>query len=349
MTTRIHPVQRTSIPMPTIDKSVSNYLTALKLEGKSSEYTAWLERRLGDFVKFIHSEERSDSDNVNLLTIEDGRNFVKYLMDRKTRYSQHKLRAEIDGSLAPSTIHGYVRALRSYSSWLFNEGYTDTNIFQGIKPPKLPDILIAPLTEDEIRRLLLAIQRETQEGTRNYAIILMFLDTGVRLSELTNLKLADIDFGLGIFKVFGKGGKERLVPLGQTAKRALIRYVEQARPLPVNPAEERIFLTVSGLPISKDSIEKIIQRLAKRANISRLHPHLFRHTFSVRYLINGGDVFSLQKILGHATLDMTRRYVTLASADVKDKHALFSPIDHLGLGDYRRGRPKRQAIQSTRA
>ena len=329
--------------MPTVEQAVSNYVTAMTLEGKSSSYADWLRRRLVDFAKFFQANQGQA--RIDSLTIEDGRAFVKYLMERKQRYTDHKLRKEVEGGLAPTTIHGYVRALRSFSSWLYDEGHTDENIFVGIKPPKLPQTLINPLSEDEIRKLLLAVQRDTLEGTRNYAILLMFLDAGVRLSELINLKMGDIDFGVGQFKVFGKGAKERLVPLGQTAKKALIRYVEQARLDPVNPTEERVFLTVSGLPISKDSVEKIIQRLAKRTGITRLHPHLFRHSFAVRYLINGGDVFTLQKILGHASLDMTRKYVTLASADVKEKHILFSPIDHLGLADYRRGRPRRQTAQ----
>ena len=329
--------------MPTIDQAVANYLTALTLEGKSAEYTLWLQSRLKVFAKFF--VENQGHARIDSLTIEDGRAFVKSLMERKVRYTNHKLRNEIEGGLAPLTIHGYVRALRSFSTWLCEEGHTDENIFDGIKPPKVPQTLIDPLTEDEIRKLLLAVQRDTAEGQRNYAMILMFLDAGVRLSELINLKMEDVNFGVGQFKVFGKGAKERLVPLGQTAKRALIRYLEQARPEPVNPAESRVFLTVSGLPISKDSVAKIIQRLARRTGITRLHAHLFRHTFAVRYLINGGDVFTLQKILGHASLDMTRKYVTLANTDVKEKHILYSPVDHLGLAEYRRGRPRRKTAQ----
>jgi integrase/recombinase XerC/integrase/recombinase XerD len=338
------PVQRRNITMPTLQQAVSNYLTALSLEGKSSEYTDWLYSRLKVFTKFCLDNQGQAK--INSLTIETGRAFIKHLMERKVRYTDHKLRHEVEGGLAPTTVHGYVRALRSFSTWVYEEGHTDENGFDGIRPPKVPQTLINPLTEDEIRKLLLAVQRDTVEGQRNYAIILMFLDTGVRLSELINLKLEDVNFGVGQFKVFGKGAKERLVPLGQTAKRALIRYLEQARPEPVNPAEERVFLTAAGLPISKDSVEKIIQRLAKRTGITRLHPHLFRHTFAIRYLVNGGDVFTLQKILGHASLDMTRKYVTLANADVKEKHILYSPVDHLGLAEYRRGRPRRKMAQS---
>ena len=116
---------------------------------------------------------------------------------------------------------------------------------------------------------------------------------------------------VGQFKVFGKGAKERIVPMGLVARRAVIRYKENSRPQPLNPMEDRLFLTVAGDPVCRDSVNKIIQRLAKRAGIPRLHAHLLRCTFALRYLINGGDVFTLQKILGHNTLEMPRKYVMI--------------------------------------
>lgn len=118
----------------------------------------------------------------------------------------------------------------------------------------------------EIHRLLIVIPQDTPEGARNHAIMLTFLDTGVRLSELVNLKIPDIDFVGGQFKVFGMGAKERIVPMGLATRRAIIRYKDHFRP-PVNPTEERLFLSVSGEPISKDSVEKVVQRLARRAQI----------------------------------------------------------------------------------
>jgi site-specific recombinase XerD len=332
---------RKEITMPSIEQALDNYLATLTIEGKSPEYTAWLRKRLKDFIAFKQSD--GTSVKVSQITLEDGRAFIKYLMERKTLYPKHKHRDEADGGLAMTTIHGYVRAMRSFFAWLHRDGHTEENIFIAIKPPHLPKVLIQPLTESEIRNVLLAIPRDTLEGIRNYAITLIFLDSGIRLSELIGLKLSDVNFGKGEFKVFGKGSKERLVPLGEAARRALIRYIEQARPDPVKPNDEQVFLTVAGYKISKDSIEKIFQRLAKRTNIPRLHPHLLRHTFAVRYLINGGDVFSLQKILGHESLEMTRHYVELANTDVKKKHQQFSPMDNLGLDMQRRGRPKSRA------
>jgi site-specific recombinase XerD len=277
---------------------------------------------------------------VSELTVDDARAFIKYLMDRTTRYPDHVLRTEMAGGLAPTTIHGYARSQRTFAGWLQREGYTDENVFEGLKPPKLPQTLIQPLTEDEIRRILLLIPQHTTEGMLNYTIILTFLDTGIRLSELIHLKIADIDFTVGQFKVFGKGAKERIVPMGYATRCAIIRYKDSFRPTPVNPNESHLFLSMAGTPISEASVEKIVQRLARKANLPRLHPHLFRHSFAVRYLVNGGDVFTLQKIFGHAALEMTRRYVTLASGDVKEKHRLYSPIDNLGLAERQRGRPK---------
>ncbi len=321
-----------------LPQAIDYFVTAMTLEGKSPYTVLWHRKKLPGFAKFLQDSGRSLK--VGDLTVEDARAFIKYLMERTTRYTDHVMRHEQDGGLAPSTIHGYARSLRTFASWLQREGYTDENIFEGLKPPKLPQILIQPLTEDEIRKLLLLIPQNTAEGVRNYAIVLTFLDTGIRLSELLNLKIGDIDFSLGQFKVFGKGAKERLVPMGYATRRAILRYRDTARPQPVNPNETRLFLSVAGTPISQESVEKLVQRLRRRADIPRLHPHLFRHSFAVRYLINGGDVFTLQKILGHTTLEMTRRYVTLASGDVKEKHRLYSPIDNLGLAERQRGRPK---------
>ena len=166
---------------------------------------------------------------------------------------------------------------------------------------------------------------------------------------MLNLKVNDIDFAEGIFKVMGKGAKEREVPLGTTARRAIIRYIETARPRPLNVNTDTLFLTMDGSPITQQSVAQVLKRIAKRVRLKHLYPHLLRHTFAVRYLVNGGDAFSLQKILGHESLDMTRRYVELANTDIKKKHQQFSPVDNLNLSESRRGRPRRQAAQTTKS
>ena len=159
------------------------------------------------------------------------------------------------------------------------------------------------------------------------AMVIIFLDCGIRLSELANLKFQDAHVEEGYLKVMGKGAKERIVPIGNVAQKILQRYVFHFRPEPMR--EENAFLTLEGQPLSSNAIRLIVARLARKSGIRRLHVHLFRHTFATNYLINGGDVFSLQQILGHTTLEMVKRYVTLASAQVRVQHRRFSPMDRM--------------------
>ncbi|MFQ5944537.1 MAG: tyrosine-type recombinase/integrase [Anaerolineales bacterium] len=336
-------VLRKEAMQTTVAQAIDNYLVVSKLEGKSPETVIWHQKKLMGFLEFLQAE-LGDGVLVRDLSIDHGRAFIKHLMDRKTKYADHPHHREIEGGLAPSTINGFARSLKAFSSWLEEDGYAESNIMKRLKPPKVPRILIRPLTEDELRKILLAIPQDTPEGVRNFAIVLMFCDTGIRLSELVHLRVADFDARAGEFKVYGKGARERNVPIGRNARRAVVRYVEHHRPEPVNPQEVRLFLTVAGDPMSRNSIGKMVQRLARRTGLRRVHPNLFRHTFAVRYLTNGGDVFTLQKILGHKSLEMTRRYVSLASADVKETHRLYSPIDNLGSIGGKHGRPRRRRI-----
>jgi site-specific recombinase XerD len=136
----------------------------------------------------------------------------------------------------------------------------------------------------------------------------------------------------------GKGSKERIVPIGGVAEKALQRYVFHFRPDSLHIDEDNLFLTLEGKPLSGNAVRLVFTRLAKRSEVKRFHAHLCRHTFATNYLINGGDVFSLQQILGHSSLEMVRRYVTLASSQVRVQHRKFSPMDRMNLGRVKLGR-----------
>jgi len=160
---------------------------------------------------------------------------------------------------------------------------------------------------------------------------MLLLDTGLRMGELINLKMDDIRMNEGLFKVIGKGKKERIVPMGSNAQRALQRYLFRYRPKQAHSGIDNVFLSVVGKPLTENSIKLIFSRLAKKSRVSRLHAHLCRHTFATRFLINGGDVFTLQQILGHFTLEMVRHHVNLATNHVAIQHQRFSPLDRLNL------------------
>jgi integrase/recombinase XerD len=266
---------------------------------------------------------------------------LRSLMERNIRYQDHPMHKEKKGKLKTQYIHGLGRAVRSFSTWAYEEGYLDENVMRRLKLPKIPKTLPEPLTEQEIQKVLYASLNGTREPLRNFSIMVLFLDTGIRLDELVNLRLSRVDFAIGEMTVLGKGNKERIVPIGLKAKKALVDYITKERPDSANPQDEDvIFLNADGYPVTHDAVEKLFQRVKKKAEVSKLHPHACRHTFSVRYLVNGGDAFSLQKILGHTSLEMTRKYVNLASGDVKEKHRKFSPMDNIGFRAERRGRPK---------
>lgn len=326
--------------MITIERAFNLYLATLETEGKSPRYIDWLKPRLGYFLKFLKTTNRNDM-KLQDLTVKDGRDYLHYLLQRNTLYENHPMHKEQSGKLKIQYIHGLGRAIRSFSTWAYEEGYTDDNVMRRLKLPQLPNTFPEPLREDEIQRVLTASLDSTIERLRNFAILILFLDTGIRLDELVNLRLSKVDFAIGEMTVFGKGRKERKVPIGAQAKKALIDYITRTRPEPVNPQDEdRLFLNADGFAITHETVEQMFRRVKKAADVPNFHPHACRHTFSVQYLVNGGDAFSPQKILGHTSLEMTRKYVNLASGDVKEKHRRFSPMDNLNFRTTRRGRPK---------
>ncbi|MBA3779921.1 MAG: tyrosine-type recombinase/integrase [Chloroflexi bacterium] len=227
---------------------------------------------------------------------------------------------ELRATLAPESIAGYVRGLKAFGNWCATEELATAAGFRALRRPKVPRRLIAPFSDAELRSLLaLANERER-------ALALVFLDTGLRLSELASLRVGDVRPD-GTLHVMGKGAKERIVPIGSTARRGLVRYLATRRALvptaPLFESRQRRGLTPRG-------VQQAIARLGRRAGVgTRCSPHTFRHTFARGYLVNGGDVFSLQQILGHATLDMVRRYVTLSESDLVARHRAASPADRL--------------------
>ncbi len=165
-------------------------------------------------------------------------------------------------------------------------------------------------------------------------MVLTFLDSGLCCSELTDLLIENADLDVGQLKVVGKGSKERLVPVGIRAVRALRRCRDHFRPLIDSPY---FFFSAEGRKLKVDTVQLMIRRAKERANIPRLHVHLLRHSFAIHYLMAGGDVFSLQKILGHTTLEVTRMYVNMVTSQVKDKHRLYSPMDNMKIEAERGG------------
>ena len=213
------------------------------------------------------------------------------------------------------------------------EDIITSNPFSRVKVPKPPKKVIVTFSGKQLAAMLKSVNTSMTAGFRDWTIILMLLDTGLRASELVGLTMDNVNLEDGMVKVLGKGSKERIVPFGAKVQRALWKYIQRYRPQPANPLFPTLFLTASGNPITTDRLRTIIEKYARRAGIEgvRCSPHTFRHTFAISYLRNGGDVFSLQRILGHSSLEIVRNYVNLAEADIKACHRRFSPADNMEI------------------
>ena len=187
--------------------------------------------------------------------------------------------------------------------------------------------VIATFSPQQINDMLELCTPHTFLGSRNRAIVLILLDTGLRLNELTSIKIGDVKENM--ITVWGKGTKQRRVRMGATTQKALWRYM-----LYHHREIEHLWLTEEGLQMQPRGISIMVRRLGKRAGFDdvRCSPHTFRHTFAINFLRNGGDIFTLQYLLGHSSLEMVRRYLgALNAEDAANAHSRYSPVDNMKL------------------
>jgi site-specific recombinase XerD len=309
---------------------IRGYQLCAATEGKSRSTISIVTSSVTYFIDFVTSQGASgDATEVSHLDI---REFILYLQ-QKPCFSSHRFTRPQDKGLSAHTVNCYLRSLRMFFSWLMSEKVIDRNPFDRVKMPRVPRKVMPTFTDSQIQSLLNSIPVKSAQGYRDYTIIMTLLDTGMRVSELCNLKLADVQLEDGMVKVMGKGNKERVIPIGKQVQRFIWHYLTRSRPEPAGPNCDYLFLTREGRQLTKDRIEAIIARHGVKAGLVgvRCSPHTFRHTAAVKFLRNGGGVFSLQRLLGHSSLDMTRHYCEIADVDVKTDHITASPVDNLSL------------------
>lgn len=242
-------------------------------------------------------------------------------------------------SVTNTTLLHYYAALAAMWTWTVKEEIVEKNIIHSITAPKPEQREIQPFTEAEFKALLSVVARSkaydrpgkrksdhaTLHPERTRAMLLLMLDTGLRVGELTSLKLHQVDHRNQRVQVMGKGALERSVPFSPRTAQALWRYMttrENAE------QDEGLFVTYNNRPIDSTQLAKSLKALGEKAGVKDVHPHRFRHTFAIQYLRNGGDPYTLQKMLGHSTLDMVKRYLSLAQIDLDRAHKRASPVDN---------------------
>jgi integrase/recombinase XerD len=210
--------------------------------------------------------------------------YVLYLLKRN-RFENHPYTHVKGEPLSSATIHGHVRTLRAFFSWLVDEGLTEENIARDLKPPKLVKKAISTLSDAEIVTILHTLNLNNHCEARNLTILMLLVDTELRIGELFGLKMEDVHMSEGFPKVMGKGKKKRIVPIGNNAQKALQRYLFRHRPRPAHSGIENVFLSIHSTPLTENSTKLIFARLGQRLGAQQLHAYLCRHTFATRFLL----------------------------------------------------------------
>lgn len=233
--------------------------------------------------------------------------------------------------LRDSTQHLIARNIRTWLNWLTCEGLLDVSPMRHVPMPRVARRIPAPFTPDDVNALLDACDRATPIGSRNYALVLALLDSGLRVSECAALTVGDVNARNGVLLILGKGAKQRQAILGARARSALLRMLQWRGPC-ANTDPLWQGYDVNGKPtraLSPHGIQQALRRLGKRAGVRPCGPHRFRRTFALWMLRDGIDLHSLRLLMGHSDLVVLQRYLALAGEDLERAHAAHSPADKL--------------------
>ena len=275
---------------------------------------------------------------VSLITRNHIRDFMEYVATEEVRWPEGGQPAYRRATTA--TVHHYGKVVKTFFNWALDEEYLEANPAARLKlgSPHYRDV--EPYSDEEVHAFLAVCEQDARLGfrylgLRNRAILCIFVATGLRLEELSNIRLSRLDPRLQQVAVTGKGAKDRVVPINGEARKSLRAYLQ------VRPAGgDQLWKTGDGHPMSVPAVRIMVARLKKRAGInSGGGAHRFRHYFATRYLEAGGDINSLRLLLGHATLDMVLRYAKFTNVQrALAEHEQFNPLERLVKGDSRRWR-----------
>jgi integrase/recombinase XerD len=232
-----------------------------------------------------------------------------------------------EAGLAPRSVSRHLSAIRQFHRFLVRQGVAAEDPTAHVESPKPWRRLPGVLSTEEVERLLAVPQPTTPAGLRDRAILEVMYASGLRVSEAVGLRLADVDLGVGVLRVVGKGDKERLVPVGDMALQSVREYRLRGRPaLEKDPPAAQLFLGRHGRGLTRQTVWHLITRCAKAAGIEKpVTPHTLRHSFATHLVERGADLRSVQLMLGHADIGTTQIYTHLSRSHLKAVYAKYHP------------------------
>jgi integrase/recombinase XerC len=287
------------------------------------------EQYLIDYISYLRDIKKFSANTIKAYQ-QDIAQFFKHMEKEKLLIDREDIRDYISKifiqSRNKSTVARKIYALKSFYSFVLKNGGIEKNPFDGINTPKIDRKIPEILTISEMNKFLDRLPKKNFIELRNKAIFELLYATGMRISELTNLKLTDIDFENRLLRVMGKGKKERIIPFNETARDALLRFNRESN-LKFKIIKEYVFINTRGNKITDRSVERILQESFKQVMDSDKHvyPHLFRHSFATHLLQKGANLRIIQELLGHSNLSTTEKYTTLNFSDLLKVYRQYHP------------------------
>ena len=289
---------------------IRSYLHYITLEKNLSENTVLSYKlNLNRYLDYLESKRIKDADEIKEETITE---FLRTLSELL---------------LSANSISQNISAIKGFHKFLFGDGLVKNDPTQNLTKPKIRKSLPEVLTQDEVDLILKQPDTSGRLGLRDRAILETMYATGMRVSEALTVKQSDINFSDGFVRVFGKGSKERLIPIGRSAISWIKKYQSDVR---VNLAKENskevLFLNARGKPMSRMAIWDIVNKYTRMARIDKsVHPHTFRHSFATHLLERGADLRAVQEMLGHSDISTTEIYTHIDREYLKEVHRTFHP------------------------
>ncbi|HVU28663.1 MAG TPA: tyrosine recombinase [Verrucomicrobiae bacterium] len=308
---------------------VEDFLQYLRHERGQSDNTAkTYAALLGKFVTWAEKQNLTDWKSVEL------KHLMAFLQSERARNavvgrpsSNNSAPKNPTRRMSGESVYLEIAALRAFYKFAENEKILPVNVAENLSLPRRWKRLPKALSNDEIEKVLKPEELATLESLCDQAILELAYASGLRLSELKNLRLEQLHLDAGFINVIGKGNKERVVPVGRKAVDALNRYIENARPKLVTPkSPANVFLTKRGTPFASVTLWLRIKNRIRRAGIERnITPHMLRHSFATHLLEHGADLRVIQELLGHANIGTTEIYTHVTGNRLRDIHRKFHP------------------------
>lgn len=281
------------------------------------------------------TEEKKMSDNTKQAYLRDLKNFQTFILKRGLSGYEEASNAEIVAWLmelkasgrSKATVNRKLASLRSFYHYLEKEKRIQENPAENIKPPKISKKEIEYLSIEEMERLLAVPDDSTMKGKRDRAILELLYATGIRASELIEMKLEDMNLRMGFVKCSGEHGKARIIPVGRLARKVMEDYVLDVRPVFLKENQtDALFVNYAGRSFTRQGLWKVLKQYGEEAGLELpLTPQIIRNSFAVHMLQNGADIRSLQELMGHEEISATQAYLAVVKNRIKDVYDKTHP------------------------